>query len=89
MGGEKPLGQMLHLIPTACLGRDVRLYSYRSDLKHLQQHLGPVKINSKTLLNAGLRPGHENREIVQKRPELEKSYQEKRNQRSAGAFKGL
>lgn len=82
------MGQMLHLIPTACLGRDVRLYSYSGDLKHLQQHLGPVKTNSKALLNAGLRPGHENK-IVQKRPELEKSYQEKRNQWSAGAFKGL
>lgn len=59
MGGEKPLGQMLPLIPTACLGRDVRLYSYSSDVKHLQQHLGPVKVNNQTLLNPGLMPGYE------------------------------
>lgn len=67
MGGEKPLRQMLHLIPTACLGRDVRLYSHSSDVKHLQQHLGPVKIYSKTLMNLGLMPGHENSELCRKR----------------------
>lgn len=66
MGGEKPLGQMLHLIPTACLGRDVRLYSYSSDVEHPQQHPGPVKINSKTLLNPGLMPGHEKSELCRK-----------------------
>lgn len=51
--GKSLGGKWLHLIPTACLGRDGRLHSYSSDVKHLQQHLGPVKISSKSSLDPG------------------------------------
>lgn len=51
--GKSLEGIWLHFIPTACLGRDARLHSYSSVVKHLQQHLGPVKVNSKTSLDPG------------------------------------